>query len=161
MVEADCDIIVCIVGWAVRNWSVEDKAGLESREERNSGYSGDNWSQKGEWTGWILKFARKKKNKKKDIYIHLSGERKTDEKNAQTRRMTKLLYTVKQGECTPVLLNIPHLLLLNWLIERVVARPLASPSLENWERKKTKQKNQTRKQPKATLNLLVQQTERG
>lgn len=75
MVEADCDIIVCIVGWAVRNWSVEDKAGLESREERNSGYSGDNWSQKGEWTGWILKFARKKKQKKRHLYTPIWGKK--------------------------------------------------------------------------------------
>ena len=34
MVEADCDIIVCIVGWAVRNGSVEDKVGFgELRSE--------------------------------------------------------------------------------------------------------------------------------
>lgn len=38
-----------------------------------------------------------------------------------------------------ILLNIPHLLLLNWLIERVGARPLASLSLENGGRGRKKE----------------------
>lgn len=59
MVEADCDIIVCIVGWAVRNGSVEDKAGLESREVRNAGYSGEGWSQDGGVDGFSMKVSRK------------------------------------------------------------------------------------------------------
>lgn len=50
-----------------------------------------------------------------------------------------------------VLLNISHLLLLNWLIERVGSRPLASLSLENGGRREHK------KQPIATMNRLVQE----
>lgn len=140
MVEADCDIIVCIVGWAVRNGSVEDKADSESREVRNAGYSDENWSQDKEWTGWIWRLATK-------TVIHI-WEKETNKKKNRWKECTdthdeKLLYTVKQGECTRVLLNIPHLLLLNWLIERVGARPLASLSLENWGRRRNKKKQES------------------
>lgn len=127
MVEADCDIIVCIVGWAVGNGSVEDKAGLKSRGKQCRGTAVKNWSQNREWTGWAWRLAEQ------HSFILPIWE-----KDGQTHCMTELLYTVKQGEFTPVLLNITHLLLLNWLIERVGARPLALLSLENWGRREKK-----------------------
>lgn len=48
--------------------------------------------------------------------------------------------TVKQRECTQVLLNIPRLLLLNRLIERVGARPLTSLPLEKLREEETNKK---------------------
>lgn len=139
MVKADCDIILCIVGWAVRNGSVEDKAGFESWGQKCR-VQWRKWKSGQKVDGLSMKVSRKK------TFIYPSGKSKTDEESAQTSCMTKLLYTVKQGECTPVLLNIPHLLLLNWLIERVGARPLASLSLENWgRRKKTNKKKNKQK----------------
>lgn len=122
--------------------SVEDKAGLESGEARNAGVQ---WWKSKSGQG-VDGLSMKWRLAEKHSFIYPSGEKKKKnkmKKNAQTRCMTKLLYTVKQGECTPVLLNIPHLLLLNWLIERVGARPLASLSLENWGKRKKKQKQES------------------
>lgn len=66
------------------------------------GYSGEKLK-----SGWGVDGLSMKVSRTTFIHIPIW------EKNAQTRGITKLLYTVKQGECTPVLLNIPHLLLLN------------------------------------------------
>lgn len=88
MVEADCDIIVCMVGWAVRNGSVEDIVGLENREVINAG---ENWkvrmgSGRAEYEG---------KQKNIHSYTHLGKEKQM--KNAQTRCKTKLLYSQTRG----------------------------------------------------------------
>lgn len=69
-----------------------------------------------------------------DTLIHPAGIKKRKAKqmtDLEEKQKKKPCSTVKQGECTRVLLSIPHLLLLNRLIERVGARPLTSLPLEN------------------------------
>lgn len=86
------------------------------------------WKAERVWW-WKSKTSVRWEERRRNIHEPSSGgEERVRKKQTQTALRN-------QWECTQELLNIPHLLLLNWLIERVGARPLASLSLENWGKK--------------------------
>lgn len=119
------------------------------------------------WLGWKVEMGKKKcreqqcslewglrmdglsmKESRKTVVPDLWWTEQTDEKKLQTLR-NKCIYSQTRGMHTSSA-EYTTFITLNWLLERVGARPLASLSLENWGRRKTKYKQAAQRNDELT-----------
>lgn len=117
-------------------WKVEDEKNC--REQQCSS----------EWGLRVDGLNMKEGKQKKLSFLNLWTPGQTDEKSLQTLR-NKCIYSQTRGMHTSSA-EYTTFITLNWLLERVGARPLASLSLENWGRRKTKYKQAAQRNDELT-----------